>query len=294
MARKLAFILNPRSGKQSLRRSKSEILKHLLSGYRGVFRIFETQFAGHGSDLAARAAAEGFDVVVAYGGDGTINEVATGLVGTRSALGIIPAGSGNGMAGGLGIPKRPQLAVEIITDAPFRAIDVGRVDGQCFFNVFGLGFDAFLADRFHREAGSVRGKLPYFTLGARSYASYLPPRLKITTQGERWEAEPLTLAIANGPEYGSGARIAPHADFGDGWLDLVTIDPMPTRRALLALPRLFTGGIGRIPEYHCRRIREVTVQVDEIVPVHFDGEPKPGRKSLHVWVEPGALKVVAP
>lgn len=292
--RRLAFILNPRSGKQSIRRSKSEILSTLLAGYPGRYDVFETHYAGHAAKLSAEAAAAGYDVVVAYGGDGTINEVARGLVGTASALGIIPAGSGNGMAHGLGIPSRPRRALEVITSAPIRRIDVGRVNGDCFFNVFGLGFDAALAERFHREAGGVRGALPYFTLGIKTFLRYKPPLIAYEIDGELIEVAPLTLAIANGPEYGTGARIAPEADFSDGWLDLVLLPKMPALRAALALPRLFSGSVARVRGREHRRAKHLSISLPPNTPVHFDGEARTCSGKLDIWVEPGALGVAAP
>ncbi len=292
--RRLAFILNPRSGKQSIRRSKSEILRELLAEYPERHDVFETNYAGHAAKLSAEAAASGYDVVVAYGGDGTINEVARGLVGSASALGIIPAGSGNGMAHGLGIPSRPRRALEVITNAPIRRIDVGRVNGDCFVNVFGLGFDAALAERFHREAGRVRGALPYFTLGIKTFVRYQPPLITYEIDGELTEVAPLTLAVANGPEYGSGARIAPEADFSDGWLDVVLLQRMPALRAARVLPRLFTGSIARVRERTHRRAKRLSIHLPPDTPVHFDGEARTCSGTLDIWVEPGALGVVAP
>ncbi|MEW6365664.1 MAG: diacylglycerol kinase family protein [Acidobacteriota bacterium] len=294
-SRKLAFVLNPRSGRQRFRRSKQETLRVLLAGYPGSYRIFETEYVGHATQLAAAAAADGFDVVVAYGGDGTVNEVASGLVGTRSALGIIPAGSGNGLARGLGVPLKPRSAVEVLKEGEVREIDVGDVDGAYFFNVFGLGFDACLADRFHRHAGLVRGPLPYFTLGVQAFFQYRAPKVEVDIDGEKLLLAPFALTVANGPQYGVGARIAPGASLSDGYLDLVYIDMLPALRALATLPRLFRGTIGRIKEFHHRRVGRMTLRVPPSTAVQFDGEVRPvATTELHVSVLPAALRVIAP
>ena len=290
--RRLAFILNPRSGRQAGGLSKSDILRRLLAGDPTEYRIFETERAGHATELAAQAAASGYDVVVAYGGDGTLNEVASGLLGTRSALGIIPAGSGNGMARGLGIPRDPRKALDLIQHGRVRRLDVGEAGGSYFFNVFGLGFDACLAARFHREAGGVRGPLPYFTLGVSSFFAYRPPSVQITVEGEKLLIAPLVLTIANGPQYGVGARIAPEADFADGRLDLVWLERLSALRALRALPRLFNGTIDRVRGRWHRRFTELTLQLPSATEVQYDGEVRVGSERMDVRILPGALDVV--
>jgi len=290
----LTVILNPRSGRTKGRRRKAEIVRKLLAR-RGVeHTVLETEYAGHATKLASEAAAAGCPVVVAYGGDGTLNEVASGLVGTDTALGVIPAGSGNGMARGLRIPCRLRRAVDIILRGHTLATDVGTVNGEYFFNVFGLGYEAYLSDLFRQEAGNVRGQLPYFVLGARAYFSYRAQKITVEVEGESVEIQPFTLTIANGSQYGTGARIAPEADFADGYLDMVQLDVMPLREAVAAFPRLFTGSFGRIRGRHHRRVREAVIRASSPPTVQFDGEARRGAEVMRVSLLPKALRIIVP
>ena len=151
-----------------------------------------------------------------------------------------------------------------------------------------------MAGLFHQKAGDVRGQLPYFTLGIRAYISYQPVPVSVVIDGESIEISPLTLAVANGPQYGSGARIAPEADFSDGMLDLISIDMLPVTHALLAFPRLFTGSIAKVAERRRWKVKELKLGVPAGTLVHFDGEVRPGAEEMQIAVHPKALRVIAP
>lgn len=295
MFERIALIVNPRSGSRRLRKKKRDFISGVVTGFAGECRVMETDGPGHATELARGAAHGGAEAVLAFGGDGTVNEVACGLVGGSCSLGIIPAGSGNGFARGLGIPLNPRRAFEMAMAARPVAIDVGSVDGEYFFNVFGLGFDAHLAARFHTRAGHVRGQLRYFTLGIGAFIDYRAP-LVIVREGENaFEIRPFVLTVANGPQYGVGATVAPEARFADGLLDLVCIERLSVWRAAYELPRLFTGGAAAIAGRTHRQFREIELTVPPGTLVQFDGEVRSAiRPTLRVSVIPAALRVLAP
>ena len=249
-----------------------------------------TERVGHGRELAAAAASRGARLVIAWGGDGTISEVASALIGSSAALGIVPAGSGNGLARELGIPRRPSAAIaDAVRATPFK-IDVGDVDGHYFVNTAGIGFDAHVASRFARARR--RGFLGYVNLTARALASYVPLEYRIAVDGGPIQTvRAVLVTIANSAQFGNGARIAPGARLDDGELDLVTFEERSRFRTVCALPRLFNGTANRIAGCTIARLRELTISADAPLTFHVDGEPVAGGTTLRARVHPRALRV---
>lgn len=235
------------------------------------------------------ALAAGADVVVGWGGDGTVNEVASVLAGTRVALGIVPVGSGNGLARELGIPRRPVEALRLVCERRLARLDVGRVDGRLFVNVAGFGFDAYVARRFN-ESGSARGLVRYVRWTVSEVFRYRPRHYTVTWDGGRFDGTALFVVCANSRQFGNGARIAPQALIDDGCLDLVVITPSTPLSDLWRARRLFTGTIGRDPGVVVARVTEATV-AGEGIDGHVDGETLPPRNSSTIQVWPGALDV---
>ena len=254
--------------------------------------MFVTERAGHARELTKAAVARGARLVMAWGGDGTINEVASALAFGEVPLGIVPAGSGNGLARQLGISSRPSEAIRHAISAEPRAIDVGEVADRMFVNLAGIGFDAHIASRFNEHSGR-RGLRTYARLSARALLSYVPANYTITPDGAGQAicVRAVIITIANSPEFGNGAIIAPGARIDDGLLDLVVMEERSRLRTIAQLPRLFQGTVDRAPGCSIRKIARATIECDQPMTFHVDGEPVAGGTSLRIRVHPGALYV---
>ena len=291
---KVRAILNPRAGV-----SRVEARRAAERGHPrwSDFDLCVTEGPGHATELARAAAEAGADLVLSVGGDGTANEVACGLLGRAAALGIVPMGSGNGLARALRIPLRPARALDALEMGVRRAIDVGMLNGRPFLNVAGVGFDASRQRRLPRQRpapGGGAGSSSYLRLSLREMARYRAPRLVIETADERVEARPFVLCLANGPQYGSGAVINPGGKLDDGLLEVVILDDGPVLGMLLAAPRLFLGGIERISGYRRLSVTRLVIRGEGKVASHRDGDPEPDAESIEVSLRPRALTIVAP
>src|SRR3982751_4154144 len=189
---------------------------------RGAVHL--TERPRHAIDLARAAMASGASIVIAWGGDGTINEVASVVAGSGRALGVIPAGSGNGFARELGLPCDPHAAVDVILRGRDMLIDVGELDGRSFFNIAAVGVDPVIAEQFNTRAMGRRGMGPYVAIGLREAFRYRAARYRIVLDGDEVHSSALLIAFANGREYGNGIRLAPHARMDDGKLEAVVVE----------------------------------------------------------------------
>jgi YegS/Rv2252/BmrU family lipid kinase len=284
---KTRLIANPRSGGAS--RALGPARKFAAAAGAEV-RL--TARAGHAGELAREALADGCELVVAVGGDGTINEVAATLVGTGAVLGIVPGGSGNGLGRALGLGLSAVRALEILKQGRPRWIDMGLADGRPFFNLAGLGFEAEIAARFNRS--SHRGLTGYLRVAAGSLDLLRASRFTITTETCRRQMAALTLTVANGQQFGGHALIAPRARLDDGRLDLTAVPPPTVWNALPLVLALFRGTLAK------RRGVVMTTGARFIVerpwpgPLHTDGEVHPAGTRIVFEVRPASLRVMAP
>ena len=285
-------ILNPRAGVRS--QHAYDALANAPHGWQLEIEI--TNAPGHARELARESAERGDDAVLAVGGDGTINEVAAGLVGSRTALGVVPAGSGNGLARTLGIALDPAAALAELATGVRRRMDVGRINGEVFLNVAGVGFDAFISAAFHdwTQPGRRRGILPYVWLSFASLKTFVPEVWRLETAGQSVELPAFLATFANGRQYGGGAIIAPGARLDDGQLEIVIVEPCPKLEMMLNAPRLFLGTIGSFRRYRRWTAPSATLTGQRTTDHHRDGEP--GGRSAHfdIRVEPRALEVLVP
>jgi YegS/Rv2252/BmrU family lipid kinase len=290
MATKIKFIVNPIAG---FRRNKQHIIERLQK-LPGEFEVAieKTTCRGDAKKIAAGAAVEGFDTVVAVGGDGTVNEVASGLVGTGTALGIVPIGSGNGLARSLGIPLNAERAIAVSISGQRRRIDAGCAAHRHFFVVAGVGFDATVGKLF--DAISWRGPLPYFYLGIKELVTYQPQPLRLSFEEKKMELAPFLITVANTCQYGNGAMIAPQALYDDGQLDICVINEASKMAILRYLPNLFNGTIDRMPHIRYYRSNKIAIAGESPLLFHVDGEPDTVDGDLHISVLPQALRVIAP
>jgi len=290
MRKKVKFIINPIAG---FRRDKQFVIEHLQKLAAQFDTVIDTTTCrGDAIAIASAAAREGFDIAVAVGGDGTVNEVASGLVGTDTALGIIPLGSGNGLARSVGIPMNTEEAINVICDGHRRRIDVGRAGHRNFFVVTGVGFDAAVGKLF--DETTMRGPLPYFYLGIKHLMSYQPREMQLRFDGQTLTLTPFLVTVANTSQYGNGAMIAPHALCDDGQLDICVVTDSNKINILRHVPSLFNGTIdqGSLVQYY--QSTDIVIEGDTPLLFHVDGEPDSVNGALKISILPKALQVVAP
>jgi diacylglycerol kinase (ATP) len=288
----IAIIINPMSGGASpdQARARAELASTVAEVHGEPADVFVTERGGHARELARAAVAKGARLVFAWGGDGTLNEVASALAFQPVSLGLVPAGSGNGFARELQIDRRPERAIADAIHAQPRAIDVGEIDTRLFVNVAGFGFDAYVAAEFAKR-GHRRGLTGYVAIVARALRSYVPPTYTITTGGNCRVSKAILVTVANSAQFGNGARIAPRALLDDGQLDLVIVEERARWRTICHVPRLFDGTVERIPGCSICPITEATIESDQPMVFHVDGEPVQGGTRLQVRIHPAALRV---
>lgn len=292
---KILFILNPKSGKTKLDQDRLETMSKCIQlNFPGAdMRL--TKAAGHATELAKEGVANGYEAVVAIGGDGTINETARGLAGTNTALGVIPKGSGNGFARELGMPLLFEEAVMRLQRARVHKCDVGRANGELFLNLAGVGIEAEIAWQFMEQGKTGnRGMWPYFKIGAQTVFSYQPKNLEVLADGKTEKLAPLTLVFANGRQYGSNFKIAPKASLTDGLLDMVTVYNAPKWKIALAAPSFFTDNWRPFGITATQHVKHALVRLPGEIVYHIDGEPRKTQDQLEMAVEPSALKVLIP
>ena len=291
---RVTVIVNPVAGPRRHADTSSRVRQVVdtVRAHGGDPRVLVTEGPGHGLALAREEAVAGAALVVAWGGDGTVNEVGAGLLFTPTPLGIVPAGSGNGLANALGIPRQPDRAVARALGGRDRRIDAGEIGGRVFFNVAGVGFDAHVAQVFSVAAARNRGLSGYVWTTVRELWRYRADSLRLDHGGSSTEERALIVAFANGSQYGNGARIAPGARLDDGALDLVVIRPGGGPLATLwRARRLFDGSLDRDPGAWRELVTRAAVEAERPILFHVDGEPVQGATRLDVRVHPGALVV---
>jgi YegS/Rv2252/BmrU family lipid kinase len=293
---RVAVIINPISGagrRRDVARLRAEQAAAIIEKQRLDAEVFVTERPGHARELAHAGLRRGIPLFVAWGGDGTVNEIGSALVGSGATLAIVPSGSGNGLARELEIPLEPKAAFHVALEGQTRVIDAGELDGHLFFNIAGIGLDARVAHRFAQGGLERRGFVRYLELAAREIASFVPCDYDISIDGSDRRVRPLLIAIANARQYGNGALIAPYARLDDGQLDLVVVDHRPAWKVLMHAPRLFAGTVAQVPGVSMTRTCALGIGADAGVLYHVDGEPYLGGRTVNARVHPSALRVRA-
>lgn len=287
-------IINPVSGAgadPNAARRRAELIDAAARA-RGVdATITLTERAGHAAELGREALARGASSVIVWGGDGTFNEAAGALVGTPVPLGLVPAGSGNGLARALGMPWDPAAAIAVAFDGRPRTIDAGRMAGRFFFNIAGVGFDARVAALFNRRAKGTRGGWPYIAIGLREGCRYCALDYDVRLDGDAHRYRALLIAFANGREYGLGARIAPDARLDDGLLDAIVVEERGIVARFWDARHLARGTAHLAPLVTTRKVRHATIESPGEMEFHVDGEPGRAHDRIDVEVIPGALVI---
>ena len=268
--RKILAIINPVSGtgnKDKIPRLFDTVMDHDLN----EVTIALTERPGHASELAAQAVREGFNAVVAVGGDGTVNEVGSALCGSDTALAIVPCGSGNGLARHLRIPINASRAVQVLNDGVVGEFDYCTIEGRPFFCTCGMGFDAAVSDKFSNEG--TRGFITYVKTAITEYFKFAPQDYVIEIDGSRHEEKAFVIACCNAAQYGNNAYIAPRATMQDGLIDVTVMHPFNLAGGALIGARLFLRQLGKDHHVSIYRGKQVTIERTREDVVHVDGEP---------------------
>ena len=288
--KRIVFVVNPISGTQG----KKAILKWIderLDRSIYDYSIVKTEYAGHASQIAAVAVQDKVDVVVAIGGDGTINEIARSLVHTDTALGIIPCGSGNGLARHLRIPMEPKAAIDILNQGNDVCIDYGKINNIPFFCTCGVGFDAFVSLKF-ADSGK-RGLLTYLENTLHESLTYQPETYVIENEEGTVKYKAFLIACGNASQYGNNAYITPHASLTDGLMDITIMEPFTVLDVPSLSFQLFNKTLDQNSRIKTMRAKKIKIHRQHDGVMHFDGDPLMAGKELEVEIIPAGLHVIA-
>lgn len=286
----ILFIVNPFSGLGG----KKQIEYHLekkLDLHKFDFKVSYTEYPQHATKLSEEAIKNRFRVIVAVGGDGTVNETARPIIGTDILLGIIPSGSGNGLARHLQISGDIDKAIRIINLCQTRKIDTVEINDQVFLSIAGVGFDAHVAEKFAQQ--SQRGFLGYAKVALREYFQYRPKKFKLVIDGKRMYREALFISFANTDQFGYNTSISPNASIDDGMIDVCIAKKTALWKTILWAPFLLAKKIDKTPYVEIIRARELDIRQKKKT-INLDGEPVKVGKRLHIHVIPASLNVIVP
>ena len=286
----VVFIINPISGTGSKEIVPSLIERHIDREQYNTELKF-TEYAGHAFEIASQCRDANVDVVVAVGGDGTVNEVARGIIDSKSALGIIPCGSGNGLARHLMLPMSTRGAIDVINIGLTHDLDYGMIDGHPFFCTCGMGFDAFISKKF-ADAGK-RGMLTYLENVLLEGLKYEPETYELTIDGNDTEPyKAFLLSVANASQYGNDAYIAPQASMSDGLLDVVIMEPFDIFEAPQVGIDLMNKTMDTNSKIKCFKAKDIMIHRKHPGIIHYDGDPVEAGTELHVTLHNKGIRMV--
>jgi YegS/Rv2252/BmrU family lipid kinase len=287
------IIINPISGVYRKEHIPEKIARY-IDYTKYDYAIRATQYAGHATELAKQAVEEGFKLVVAVGGDGSINEVANALIGTDVALGLIPFGSGNGLALHLGIkPRDAKFALNILNTGKIVKIDSIETNIKSFISSGGLGFDAHAARRFRSQ--SIRGFFSYFLAGAREiFWNFKPSTVKFTIDNETIERETYLFTAFNSSQYGYNFGVFPNTSIKDGIMDVILLNSFPLRRLFYIFFCLVFKRPDLVKEAECFRAKEIIVHGNKKIVYQLDGDHYILHEDLYMKIKPQSLHIIVP
>lgn len=289
MKKKAVFIINLISG-TSDKAAIPGLIDQYLDKTKFEYEIAVTQYAGHASEIAAKAKDDGVDVVVAIGGDGTVNEVARAIVHSSTALGIIPCGSGNGLARHLLLPLNVRKAIEVINRCEIRQLDYGIINDYPFFCTCGMGFDAFVSMKF-AEAGK-RGPITYVENVLREGLKYKPETYTIEDENGTLQYKAFLISCANASQYGNNAYIAPQASMSDGLMDVIIMEPFDVFEAPQISIEMFSKTLDKNSKIKTFRTRHLHIHRDKPGVIHYDGDPVMTGADIDIELKPKGINII--
>jgi diacylglycerol kinase (ATP) len=288
LKQKIHFIINPISGGINKNNVPSLIEKHMDKNLFDV-KIFFTQGQESNHHLAAASAVEA-DVVVAVGGDGTINNVAQYLVNTNKILGIIPMGSGNGLAHELNISTNPEKALQLINSRKIKTIDTCKANNQFFINIAGVGFDAHIANLFSKA--SSRGFKTYAKITLQEFATYKNKSYHLHYNGEQTTVNAFMICVCNGTQFGNNAFVSPNAIYNDGLFDVVVFSSFKIWQVPQIAYKLFKGDVSDLPFVDTFKTDQISIARSEKEVANIDGEAMVFDSNINFKMYKQSLKVI--
>jgi len=290
--KRILFIVNPISGTRG-KESILHIINNTIDSETFEPEILFTRKKGDALQIISEKIAEGFKYFVAVGGDGTVNEVGSSLINTDCVMGIIPLGSGNGLARHLKIPIDAAKAIQVINKLKVEAIDYGLVNGLPFFCTCGVGFDAHIGYRFAKEKG--RGFINYIKVALTDFIRYKPKKYKVKIDStQKMKVRAFLITCANASQYGNNAYIAPNANIQDGLLDIAIMSPINLLQAPAIGAMLFTRTINKSTVLQTGKAQKVVIKRKREDVVHFDGEPIIMDRKIRITVVNKGLRIIVP
>ena len=281
--------MNPISG-TSDKKDIPYLIEELLDKEQFDYSIRETEYAGHAYEIAKESKEQGIDIVVAVGGDGTVNEVGRALVHSNTALGIIPTGSGNGLARHLLIPMKIKGAIQVLNDYEITDLDYGIINEHPFFCTCGVGFDAFISEKF-AEAGK-RGPITYLENILKEGLKYEPETYEIEAENGTIKKKAFLISCANASQYGNNAYIAPQASMSDGMIDVIIMEPFDALEASQISIEMFNKTLDKNNKIKTFRSKEIKIYRKAPGVIHYDGDPIDTGKEIVVTLKEKGIKIL--
>ena len=289
MKKKAIFVMNLISGTSS-KAGVPDLIENNLDKEKFDYEIVVTEYAGHASEIASRAKDNGVDLVVAVGGDGTVNEVARAIVHSDTALGIMPCGSGNGLARHLLLPMNLRKSLDIINAFDVRDLDYGIINGHPFFCTCGMGFDAFVSQKF-AEAGK-RGPITYAENILREGLKYKPETYVLEDENGTNQYKAFLISCANASQYGNNAYIAPQASMSDGLIDVIIMEPFDVFEAPQISIDMFNKTLDKNSKIKSFRCKKLHISRSKPGVIHYDGDPVMTGADIDVHLEEKGIKMI--
>lgn len=287
--KKIVFILNPVSGTVS-KAGIPRLILEKLDQRKFDFEIAETQYAGHATGIAKHEVEKNTDIVVAVGGDGTVNEVGRGIINSNTAMAILPCGSGNGLARHLELPMNLSKCIDIINFCDIRALDYGIINDHPFFCTCGMGFDAFISMKF-AHAGK-RGPITYMQKILEEGLSYEPETYQIEDEEGTHRYKAFLVSAANASQYGNNAYIAPRASMSDGLLDIIVMEPFDVLEAPQVAIELFNKTLDKNLKIKSFKSKKIIIHRKKEGVIHYDGDPVISGKDISISIVPKGINIL--
>lgn len=289
MKKRILFIINPVAGVK--RKNKIPVLINAhLDHSQFNYEVVYTEMRGHATEIAAEAAKNNFDVVAVAGGDGSVNEVATGLMGTNTCLAIIPSGSGNGLARHLGYSINIKSTFQIINDYVVHKIDVCKINDEYFFSLIGIGFDAFVAKVFSKE--ETRGFITYAWSAIKSLGSFDSFDFTLESKEKNLHGKAFMINVCNSNQYGYNVKVAPEANLSDGLMDVIIVDDIPKWKVPFAVMQVFTQTHNVNKHFKAFKTKELIIRSSNYSYLQIDGETMQKDKDFKISILPQHLNVL--
>ncbi|MDP4281952.1 MAG: diacylglycerol kinase family lipid kinase [Bacteroidota bacterium] len=289
--RKALFIINPISGVHN-KKGLEELISSNLDKNKFDYSVKYSEAPGHAIELASQAVKDGVEIIIAVGGDGTVNEVGQALVGTSAILGIIPCGSGNGLARHLKISTNRKKAIDVINKLNVKKIDTATVNGKVFISIAGLGYDAYVARQFSKA--SKRGFFTYFRIVSEEYIKYQPKKYTLEIDGKTIQRKALLITLANSNQFGNNVSISPRASVDDGFIDVCIVRRIPVFLLPFYVPMLFLKTFNKTHYIEIIRAKSVIIHRGKNKSIHLDGDPYRMGDTIEMTVNPQSLNIIFP